>query len=140
MYLQVIQICFVFLCCYLLLFIEPGPIQFLKVQDFHLTAASVNQRQHRGHVKLHRLGCRIDRRQLRNLDAQSMLSIKTRSLSGQSEASTSNLEWRLLIRDQIQGRLTNTNFPFTLIALDVKIDNTGTVSVACSDTPGTDVN
>lgn len=46
------------------------------------------------------------------------------------------------IQGQIQVRLTYTkqSSPFTLIALNVKVDNTGTVLVACYNTPGTDVN
>lgn len=46
------------------------------------------------------------------------------------------------IRGQMQVRLTNTKrlSPFTLNALHVKVDNTGTVLIACYDTPGTDVN
>lgn len=46
------------------------------------------------------------------------------------------------IQGQIQVRLTYTKrlSPFTLIALNVKVDNTGTVLVACYNTPGTDVN
>lgn len=46
------------------------------------------------------------------------------------------------IGGQIQVRLTNTKrlSPFTLSALHVKIDNMGTVLVACYNTPRTDVN
>lgn len=46
------------------------------------------------------------------------------------------------IQGQIQVRLTNTGrlSPFTLNALHVKVDNTGTVLLACYNTPHTDVN
>lgn len=44
--------------------------------------------------------------------------------------------------DRYRFRWTNTKrlSPFTLNALHVKVDNMGTVLVACYNTPGTDVN
>lgn len=62
--------------------------------------------------------------------------------SSQLELLSLAFECRLLIRGQIQVRLTNTKqlSPFTLNALHVLVDNTGTLLVACYNTPGTDVN